>query len=113
IRLLIRVLDALPLFRYGRRLRSLPRAKRQRFLERIQSSRIYKLRQGFWGLRSLIYMGYYARAEASVEIGYGARLRGWSDHPDAPESARAGTGAGARAGAGGAGHGDHAGEPLP
>lgn len=89
LRILIRALDTLPLFRYGRRLRALPPAKRQRFLQGIQSSRIYKLRQGFWGLRTLVYMGYYARPEGATAIGYGARLRGWLDHPDAPETARA------------------------
>lgn len=93
--ILIRALDTLPLFRYGRRLRALPPDRRQRFLEGIQSSRIYKLRQGFWGLRTLVYMGYYARAEGAAAIGYGARLRGWLEHPDAPESAWARASAGA------------------
>ncbi|HKJ93736.1 MAG TPA: gluconate 2-dehydrogenase subunit 3 family protein [Longimicrobiales bacterium] len=88
LQLFLRVLDLLPLFRHGRRLRGLDPARRARFLARIQDSRIYKLRQGFWGLRTLVYMGYYARPQAGAAIGYDARLRGWLEHPEAPAQAR-------------------------
>lgn len=108
LQLFLRALDLLPLFRHGRRLRALDPARRTRFLAGIQDSRIHKLRQGFWGLRTLVYMGYYARPEAGAAIGYDARLRGWLEHPMAPpeaeKQARAGAevaqkqaGAGARA----------------
>lgn len=113
VRVLIRALDALAVLRYGRRLHSLPAGKRGGFLEAIQDSRIYKLRQGFWGLRTLVFMGYYARAEAADEIGYGARLRGWLEHPDAPEAARAQAGAGPGPGPGVAGRGVDSGGERP
>jgi hypothetical protein len=28
------------------------------------------LRHGFWGVKTLIFMGYYGRPEAAAEIGY-------------------------------------------
>jgi hypothetical protein len=87
LRLFLRVLDALPLFRHGRRLRGLDPARRARFLAGVQDSRIHRLRQGFWGLRTLVFMGYYARPEAAADIGYDARLRGWLEHPMAPPEA--------------------------
>ena len=37
------------------------------------------LRRGFWGLRTLVFLGYYARPEAAAEIGYRA---------DAPRAGR-------------------------
>jgi hypothetical protein len=89
LQLFLRVLDLLPLLRYGRRLRGLDLTRRTRFLAGIQDSRIHRLRQGFWGLRTLVYMGYYARPEAGEAIGYDARLRGWLEHPAAPAEARA------------------------
>ena len=35
------------------------------------------VRRGFWGLRTLVFMGYYARPEAAAAIGYRADVRGW------------------------------------
>jgi len=35
------------------------------------------IRVGFWGLRTLALLGYYARPEAAQEIGYTADPRGW------------------------------------
>jgi hypothetical protein len=35
------------------------------------------IRVGFWGLRTLALLGYYARPEAAEEIGYTADRRGW------------------------------------
>ncbi len=97
LQLFLRVLDLWPLLRHGRRLRHLDPARRARVLARIQDSRIYKLRQGFWGLRTLVYMGYYARPEAGEAIGYDARLRGWLEHPAAPPEAERQARAGAEA----------------
>jgi hypothetical protein len=84
----IRLLTYLPVFRWGRTFRSLDRDRQARFLHGMQSSRIFLFRRGFWGLRTLVYMGYYGREEAYRRIGYQARLRGWVEHPDAPDAAR-------------------------
>ncbi len=77
LRILVRALDVIPLFRYGRTFRSLDRARRTRFLLSVQDAPLLLLRRGFWGLRTLVFMGYYGRTEAAAGIGYRASLRGW------------------------------------
>ncbi len=77
LRVLLRVLEWLPLLYYGRRFTSLDSADRDRFLNRIQASPLLLLRRGFWGLRTLILMGYYSRQAAAAEIGYRGDRRGW------------------------------------
>jgi len=77
LRLLINALDWLPLLRYGRRLRALDAPRRTAFLAAVQDSPILLLRRGFWGLRTLILMGYYGREAAGREIGYRAAPAGW------------------------------------
>jgi len=75
--LLMRVLEVLPLLRWGRRFSALDGAARLRFLEALQRSPVLLLRRGIWGLRTLAFMGYYARPEAGALIGYRADARGW------------------------------------
>lgn len=75
--LLIRALDALPLLRYGRRFTRLDGARRLRALAALQDAPILLVRRGVWGLRTLAFMGYYARPEAQASIGYRADARGW------------------------------------
>jgi len=74
---LIRLLQWLPLLRYGRPFTALDPARRARFLAAIQDAPLLLLRRGFWGLRTLALMGYYARPEAAAEIGYRAHPEGW------------------------------------
>lgn len=74
---LVRLLDALPLLRYGRRFTALDPERRLSFLEALQNSPILLLRRGVWGLRTLAFMGFYARPEAAALIGYRADPRGW------------------------------------
>jgi hypothetical protein len=76
-RALVRLLDFLPLLRYGRRFRSLDGARRLRFLEAMQRAPVLLLRRGVWGLRTVAFMGYYARPGAAALIGYRADARGW------------------------------------
>src|SRR5688572_7505993 len=76
--LLVRVLDTLPLFRWGRRFHELGAARRARFLDAVQHSPILLLRRGVWGLRTLVFMAYYARPEVQASLGYRAAARGWS-----------------------------------
>ncbi|MFI5208008.1 MAG: gluconate 2-dehydrogenase subunit 3 family protein [Gemmatimonadales bacterium] len=77
LRLLIRVIDVLPLLRYGRRFTALDPASRLAFLSAMQRFPILLVRRGVWGLRTLVFMGYYARPEAGAAIGYRANARGW------------------------------------
>jgi hypothetical protein len=86
--LFIRALDVLPALRWGRPFRTLDAARQARFLHRIERSPIFLVRRGFWGLRTLVFMGYYGRPAVHAGIGYDARLRGWLEHPHAPAAAR-------------------------
>src|SRR2546430_12671310 len=71
------LLEWFPLVRYGRRLSRLDPARRTKFLDRLQRSPLLLLRRGFWGVRTLVLMGYYGRPAAAAEIGYPADARGW------------------------------------
>ena len=75
--LYIALLEWLPLLRYGRRFSQLDAGRRTRWLGRLQGAPVLLLRRGFWGLRTLVLMGYYGRPGAATAIGYGADLRGW------------------------------------
>lgn len=77
LRLFVRALDLLPLLRFGRTFRALDHQRRTRFLLAVQDAPLLLVRRGFWGLRTLVFMGYYGRAGAAATIGYRADLRGW------------------------------------
>lgn len=76
--LFIRAIEWLPLLRYGRPFSRLNPHRRQHFLKSIQDSPLLLIRRGFWGLRTLILMGYYTQASTLAVIGYRADPRGWS-----------------------------------
>lgn len=76
LRLLLGVIRWLPVLRWGRTFPHLSTDASRRFLAGFQEAPSVLLRQGFWGLRTLCFMGYYGRREAHAEIGYDARLRG-------------------------------------
>ena len=75
--LLIRAIETLPLLATGRRFSALDAERRTRFLMTLQNSPVLLLRRGTWGLRTLVFMGYYGRPEAAALIGYRADIRGW------------------------------------
>jgi hypothetical protein len=75
--LLLRIITVVPVVRYGRRFAHLDPERRSRVLARFQDSPLFLLRRGFWGLRTLALMGYYARPAAAREIGYRATPAGW------------------------------------
>ena len=76
--MLIRILDALPLLRWGRRFHQLGAARRARFLDAMQYSPILLVRRGVWALRTLVFLAYYTRPEVQATLGYRAAPRGWS-----------------------------------
>jgi len=76
-RFLVRLLEFLPVARFGRPFSALDAARRLRFLEAVQDAPLLLLRRGVWGLRVLVQMGYYGQAERAAEIGYRADPRGW------------------------------------
>ncbi len=86
LRLLIRAIGLLPILRRGRPFVSLAPAERTAFLSALENSPLVLIRRGFWGIRTLVYLGYYARPEAGEAIGYRAHLRGWEARRAAGES---------------------------
>ena len=75
--LYVALLEWLPVLRYGRRFSKLDAGHRTRWLDRLQHSRVLLVRRGFWGIRTLVLMGYYGRLDAAAAIGYRAHPRGW------------------------------------
>jgi len=82
----IRALDLLSLVRRGRSFSSLRQSERSELLEWLGASPLLALRRGVWGVRTLAFMGYYARAEAAKAIGYQASADGWTARRDASAS---------------------------
>ena len=74
----LRAIDMLPVIRFGTRFRRLGAAQQERVVTSLQNSRVLVLRRGMWGLRTLVFMGYYARPAAAVAIGYRASPEGWA-----------------------------------
>lgn len=77
VRLLVRLVELAPVLRYGRGFTALDPARRTAVLRLLQDAPLLLLRRGFWGLRTLVLMGYYARPAAAAAIGYRADPRGW------------------------------------
>jgi hypothetical protein len=78
LQLFLRLLNLFPLVTTGRTLRGLPPERRTAFLESLQRSRLAPLRRGLWGVRTLLFMGYYNQDSVRQEIGYRAHPRGWA-----------------------------------
>jgi hypothetical protein len=81
LRLFLRFIQWLPVVRYGRPFTSLNPPARTRVLAHLQNDPIQKIRVGFWGLRTIVLAGYYARPAAAQAIGYAASPRGWEALP--------------------------------
>jgi gluconate 2-dehydrogenase subunit 3-like protein len=77
LRLALRLLQGLPVLRFGHRFTALDPARRARCLARLESHSIPSVRLGFWGLRTLALLGYYGRPAAGKAIGWAADARGW------------------------------------
>lgn len=77
LRTFLRLLNLLPLATTGHTLRGLPTGRRTAYLESVQRSRLALLRRGLWGVRTLLFMGYYNQDTVRLEIGYRAHPGGW------------------------------------
>ncbi len=77
LQLFLRAIEWLPVLRYGRTFTALGSEPRSRVLRYLQDHPVEKIRCGFWGLRTLAFLGYYGRAEALLAIGYRPDPRGW------------------------------------
>ncbi|MFH1765106.1 MAG: hypothetical protein ABIF09_13040 [Gemmatimonadota bacterium] len=80
IRLFLRLVNILPVLSTGRTLVGLPVDRRAAFLGRLHRSPLTPLRRGLWGIRTLLFMGYYNQDRIREDIGYGAAPWGWTDH---------------------------------
>lgn len=75
--LFIRVADLLPLLRYGRPFTGLSEARRAAYLGWLERAPVLLLRRGLWGVRTLVFMGYYGQPRVRAHIGYRASTGGW------------------------------------
>lgn len=64
------VLRWAPMLRYGAPFDRLRPDRQDAVLRWFENAPVGLLRQGLWGLKSMVFMGYYGRAEAWDEIGY-------------------------------------------
>ena len=90
LRLFVRLAWMLPVARHGRTFGGLSAAGRVSFLRRLERAPLLLLRRGVWGLRTLVFMGYYGQEEVRSGIGYRAHPRGWEARPGARPSAAGG-----------------------
>lgn len=81
IRAFLRLLNVVTFAISGRRFTSLDDARRLALLERLARSPLLLVRRGVWGIRTLAFMGYYARPSAAQEIRYRASAAGWTARP--------------------------------
>jgi len=77
LQLFLRAIEWLPVVRYGRTFTRLGDMQRSRVLRYLQDHPVERIRCGFWGLRTLAYLGYYGRREGAHGIGYRPDPRGW------------------------------------
>lgn len=73
----LRAIEFLPRLRWGRPFTALAPEERTRVLSGFENAPLLLLRRGFWGVRTLVFLGFYARPEAAAAIGYRADARGW------------------------------------
>jgi hypothetical protein len=77
LQLFLRAIEWLPVVRYGHTFTGLPAEQRSRVLRYLQDHPVERIRCGFWGLRTLAFLGYYGRPEGARAIGYAPDPRGW------------------------------------
>lgn len=77
VALFLRLVQWLPVARWLRPFTALDPERRTRWLSTLQDAPFLLVRRGFWGVRTLAYMGYYALPEVRRALGYRAHPRGW------------------------------------
>jgi hypothetical protein len=77
LQLFLHAIEWLPVVRYGHTFAGLPDEQRSRVLRYLQDHPVERIRCGFWGLRTLAFLGYYGRPEGAHAIGYRPDPRGW------------------------------------
>jgi len=64
------VIRQAPRLRFGHSFERLGAGRQERVLRWLQDCPVSLLRKGFWGLKALVFMGYYGQPEVWPEIGY-------------------------------------------
>ena len=59
-----------PLLRFGGRLDRLEPARQRQALRWFEDSPLAAIRTGFWGVKTLVFAGYYAQPEIAAQNGY-------------------------------------------
>jgi hypothetical protein len=77
LQLFLLAIQWLPVVRYGHTFVALQDEQRSRVLRYLQDHPQERIRCGFWGLRTLAFLGYYGRPEGAQAIGYRPDPRGW------------------------------------
>jgi hypothetical protein len=64
------LISRLPIVRYGRGFEGLNAARQDAVLGWLQECPVSLFQKGFWGLKSLIFMGWFGQVELWPELGY-------------------------------------------
>jgi hypothetical protein len=70
------VIRVAPLLRFGRTFDRLDGNRRAAVLRWFQDCPVARLQQGFWGLKVLVFMGYYGQEENWSSVGYAPEFDG-------------------------------------
>ncbi len=74
--MLLAILRWLPMLRYGAPLDRLSPARQDAALGWFQDAPLMALRKGMWGLKAMVFMGYYGRPEGAAAVGYAPSFDG-------------------------------------
>ncbi len=77
LQLFVRILWWLPLFTTLRTMGSLRPEQRLKVLNWLQDCPVTKLRLGLWGLRTLLFLGWYGDPAVQEKLGYRPNVGGW------------------------------------
>ncbi len=70
VAIFLKMMRWLPAMRYGLPLDKLAPERQDAVLRWFQDHPRALLRKGFWGIKALVYMGYYGRPEVHERLGY-------------------------------------------
>jgi hypothetical protein len=65
-----------PVIRYGTLLENLRAERQDRVLRWFEDCPVGLLRKGFWGLKAMVFMGYYSQPETNELVGYAPEFDG-------------------------------------
>ena len=75
--LFIRLLDLSARFRYAHSLARLDPVRGDGLLRAFAASPVLLFRRGVWGLRTLVFLGWYTQPDVIAGLGYRAHPAGW------------------------------------